>query len=150
KKTYSKLSNAWYKEICKYAKARPAARHQNIANKFISKYPMLKLNRSTIIKTLQKSKQYHYLEEINQVSSAGIVLLNELVKLKGCEFDNRLGIPKNDLNVPLETLADKKIKLRQLLFQYEPETYIMLIKLDYFIGYYQIKRWYSKRLLAKK
>ncbi|CAG8623534.1 17662_t:CDS:2 [Gigaspora margarita] len=62
---------------------------------------------------------------VNQVSSAGIVLSDELVKLKDCEFGNRLGIPENDFNkaasVPLETLADERIKLRQLLSQYKPK-----------------------------
>ncbi|CAG8806011.1 36319_t:CDS:2, partial [Gigaspora margarita] len=61
----------------------------------------------------------------NYVSSAGIVFSNKLVKLKGCEFGNRLGIFENDLNeaasVLLETLADERIKLRQLLSQYEPK-----------------------------
>ncbi|CAG8584892.1 24476_t:CDS:2 [Gigaspora margarita] len=54
-----------------------------------------------------------------------MVLSDELVKLKGCEFGNHLGISENVLNeaasVPLETLADERIKLRQLLSQYEPE-----------------------------
>ncbi|CAG8560422.1 10555_t:CDS:2 [Dentiscutata heterogama] len=34
---------------------------------------------------------------VNQASSAGMVLSDELVKLKGHEFSNRLGIPENDL-----------------------------------------------------
>ncbi|CAG8580620.1 102_t:CDS:2, partial [Scutellospora calospora] len=97
---------------------RLAARHQDIADKFMRKYPMLKLDRSTITKTLQKSEQYFYLEEspviqnrcknkppkyslletamtiwVNQASSTGMVLSDELVKLKGCEFGNHLEIP---------------------------------------------------------
>ncbi|CAG8442580.1 3732_t:CDS:2, partial [Gigaspora rosea] len=122
--------------------------------------------------TLQKSEQYLYLEEspviqnrcknkppkypllktamtiwVNQASSAGMVLSDELVKLKDREFGNHLGIPENELkfsngwvsnfkkrnflhqyrfngeaaSAPLETLADERIKLRQLLSQYEPE-----------------------------
>ncbi|CAG8759013.1 17098_t:CDS:1, partial [Gigaspora rosea] len=91
------------KEICEYAKARPAARHQDIADEFMRKYPTLKLDRPTITKTLQKSEQYLYLEEspviqnryknkppkyplletaitiwVNQASSAGMVLSDEL------------------------------------------------------------------------
>ncbi|CAG8720470.1 14247_t:CDS:2, partial [Cetraspora pellucida] len=62
---------------------------------------------------------------VNQTSSASIVLSDKLVKLKDRKFSNYLGIPENDLNkaasVLLETLADKRIKLRQLLSQYEPE-----------------------------
>ncbi|CAG8816566.1 22164_t:CDS:2, partial [Gigaspora margarita] len=84
---------------------------------------ILKLNRSTITKTLQKSEQYLYLKEI---FSAGIVFLDKLMKLKGHKFGNRLGIPKNNLkfnnkatSAPLETLADKRIKLKQFLSQYE-------------------------------
>ena len=122
KKTRSRLSNAQRKEICEYAKARPAARHQDIADEFMRKNPTLKLDRSTITKTLQKSEQYLYLEEspviqnqcknklpkyplletamtiwVNQASSAGMVLSDELVKLKGREFGNHLGIPENEL-----------------------------------------------------
>ncbi|CAG8851052.1 23002_t:CDS:2, partial [Gigaspora margarita] len=121
-----------------------------IADEFMRKYPTLKLDRLTITKTLQKSEQYLYLEEsaviqnqcknklpkyplletamtiwINQASFASMVFSDELVKLKGCEFGNRLGISENELNEAasalLETLADERIKLRQLLFQYEPE-----------------------------
>ncbi|CAG8552172.1 10974_t:CDS:1, partial [Gigaspora rosea] len=63
KKIHSRLSNAQHKEICEYTKARPAARHQDIADEFMRKYSTLKLDRSTITKTLQKSEQYLYLEE---------------------------------------------------------------------------------------
>ncbi|CAG8843172.1 41434_t:CDS:1, partial [Gigaspora margarita] len=114
----------------------------------------LYLEESAIIQNWYKNKppKYLLLETaitfwVNQVSSAGMVLSDKLVKLKGCEFGNHFGIPENDLkflngwvsnfkkrnslcqyrfnsetaSVSLETLADERIKLRQLLFQYEPE-----------------------------
>ncbi|CAG8438760.1 17478_t:CDS:2 [Cetraspora pellucida] len=120
------------------------ARHQDVADVFMRRYSTLKLDRSTISKTLKKSEHYLYLEEI---STAGMVLTDDLVKLKGREFGNSLGISEDDLkfsngwvanfkkrnslhryrfsgevaSAPLESLSDERIKLRQLLSQYEPE-----------------------------
>ncbi|CAG8488622.1 5005_t:CDS:2 [Cetraspora pellucida] len=86
--------------------ARSAARHQDIANEFIRKYPILNLDRSTITKIFKKSEEYLYFEENTIIQNQ--FLSDELVKSKGHEFSNHL-----------ETLADERIKLRQLLFQYK-------------------------------
>ncbi|CAG8701628.1 42504_t:CDS:2 [Gigaspora margarita] len=53
---------------------------------------------------------------VNQGSFAGMVLLDELVKLKGCEFGNRLGISKNDLKFSNGWVAN--FKKQNSLHQY--------------------------------
>ncbi|CAG8642913.1 30411_t:CDS:2, partial [Gigaspora margarita] len=59
---------------------------------------------------------------VNQVSFASMVFLDELVaNFKKRNFLRQCTFNSEAVSAPLETLADKRIKLRQLFFQYEPE-----------------------------
>jgi hypothetical protein len=172
KKTRCRLSNAQRKQMCEYSKKNPFARHQDIADEFMQRYPGLKLDRSTISKVLKKKEQYLLLEEnsttqnryknrrakypelemamnlwVSQVSAAGLILTDELVKLKGRDFGQHLGIPDDNVkfsngwitnfkkwnslrryqlhgeasSAPLDSLPGERIKLQELLSQYQPE-----------------------------
>jgi len=64
--TYSRCraNNAQRKEICEYSKKTPPlAKHQEISEEFTRRYPILKLDRSTISKILNKKEQYLFLED---------------------------------------------------------------------------------------
>ncbi|CAG8804222.1 1741_t:CDS:2, partial [Gigaspora rosea] len=172
KKTRSRLNNAQRKEICEYHVKNPSAKHHDIADEFKRRYPELNLDRTTVSKILKKKDQYLHIEEnaatlnryknrgpkypliekamniwVSQVSAAGLVLTDELVKTKGREFGRLLGISEDELkfsngwitnykkrnslrryklhgeaaSAPLESLPNERIKLQNLLSQYELE-----------------------------
>ena len=84
---------------------------------------------------------------VSQVSAAGLILTDELVKLKGRDFGQHLGIPDDNVkfsngwitnfkkrnslrqyqlhgeasSAPLDSLSGERIKLQELLSQYQPE-----------------------------
>ncbi|CAG8733153.1 43548_t:CDS:2, partial [Gigaspora margarita] len=142
KKTCSQLNNAQRKQICEYHIKNPSAKHQDIADEFKRRYPKLNLERST----------YPLIEIainiwVGQVSATGLVLTDELVKSKGCEFGSLLGISENELkfsngwvtnykkrnslrryklhgeaaSASLESLPNEKIKLQNFFSKYELE-----------------------------
>ncbi|CAG8833174.1 38514_t:CDS:2 [Gigaspora margarita] len=150
KKKRSRLNNAQRKEICKYHVKNLSAKHHDIADEFKRRYSELNLDRTTVSKILKNKDQYLHIEEntviqnryknrgpkypsvekainiwVSQVSATGLVLTDKLVKSKGCEFGRLLGISENELNeaasAPLEFLPNERIKLQNLLSQYELE-----------------------------
>ncbi|CAG8756469.1 27758_t:CDS:2 [Gigaspora margarita] len=172
KKTRSKLNNAQRKQICEYHVKNLSAKHQDIADEFKRRYSELNLERSTVTKIFKKKDQYLHIEEntatqnqyknrgpkypliekamniwVGQVSAAGLVLIDELVKSKGHEFGSLFGISEDELkfsngwvtnykkqnslhryklhgeaaSAPLESLPNERIKLQNLFSQYELE-----------------------------
>ncbi|CAG8519198.1 14875_t:CDS:2, partial [Cetraspora pellucida] len=86
------------KQICEYSTQNPSANQQDIADEFKRRYPELNLDRSTYlqleenIETQNRYKnrgpKYPLVEKamniwVGQVSAAGLVLTDELVKSKG-------------------------------------------------------------------
>ncbi|CAG8639062.1 10642_t:CDS:2, partial [Gigaspora rosea] len=135
-KTRSQLNNTQRKQICEYHIKNPSAKHQDIADEFKRrpKYPLIETAMNIWV---------------GQVSAAGLVLTDELVKSKGREFGSLLGISENKLkfsnewvtnykkrnslrryklyseaaSTPLEFLPNERIKLQNLLSQYELEDF---------------------------
>ncbi|CAG8697644.1 2628_t:CDS:2 [Gigaspora rosea] len=122
---------------------------RQFAPQFMRQYPMLKLDQSTISKILKKKSKLEMAMNlwVSQVTTAGLILTDELLKLKGREFAQHLNVSADEikfsngwianfkkrnslrryklhgeaLSGPLESLPGERIKLQELLSQYESD-----------------------------
>ncbi|CAG8810516.1 6386_t:CDS:2, partial [Gigaspora margarita] len=142
KKTRSQLNNAQCKQICEYHIKNPSAKHQDIADEFKRRYPELNLERSTYLHIEEntatqnwyknRGPKYLLIEKamniwVGQVSAAGLVLIDELfsngwvTNYKKRNSLRRYKLHGEAASAPLESLPNERIKLQNLLSQYELE-----------------------------
>lgn len=173
KKKRAVLSDAVRKEISLFwVKASPGTRHEDVVNHFNEKYSGLGITRPTVTKILKKSDywcninldktseitykhrppKFPLLERalnfwVDQVSAAGLILTETLLKEKAGRFATLFGFGEDALqwsngwvgrfkvrngikafrlhgeanSAPIENLPEERRKLRELLSQYRTE-----------------------------